>query len=148
MILVNAGANKGYAVAEFFRRFVGHEGPTAAEWRANLTSVKRNLFLPCGFCRACSESWPVAPRPARGASAHAFELLPTNAWVLGKMFERLRVPAELHNVALGNFSGEVYAPRAFRTGQENVPPARHGARPAVACRSRRSTPSPARAASS
>ena len=54
MILVNAGANKGYAVAEFFRRFVGHEGPTAAEWRANLTSVKRNLFLPCGFRRSVS----------------------------------------------------------------------------------------------
>jgi FkbM family methyltransferase len=108
LVLVNAGANKGYAVAEFVQRF-GDAEYSARQWLSNLTNIKANMMLPCGFCGACRAPAPTArPRPRGGIHAHAFELLPSNVMVLREMFQRMSVPGTVHALALSNYSGEAY----------------------------------------
>ena len=48
LVLVNAGANKGYAVAEFAQRF-GGAAFGAHDWLGNLTDIKPNMVWKCGF---------------------------------------------------------------------------------------------------
>lgn len=121
---VNAGANKGFAVADFLARF--HKDgcsaigcPSVSDWYHNITNIKANIFLGCGFCGDCKLKAPLYQThvPVR---VHAFELLAGNRELLRILFERLHVPGHVHAVALSNFSGTVWRPLGVRTGQENA----------------------------
>ena len=119
IILVNAGANKGYAVAEFVQRYSADADYTPRDWLHNLTAIKGNLMLSCGFCKSCN-----APMPERHAArrihAHAFELMAANAVLLKLMFERMHVPGTVHAVALSNYTGTAYRFDVYRTGEEDL----------------------------
>ena len=120
LVLVNAGANKGYAVGEFVQRF-GEASFTVHDWHTNLTDIKKNMMLSCGYCGACREPNPRShrPLPPQGIHAHAVELMPANALVLKLMFERMHIPGTVHEMALSNYSGEAWRPAFFRTGGED-----------------------------
>ena len=119
LVLVNAGANKGYAVAEFAQRF-GGAAFSAHDWLGNLTDIKPNMVWKCGFCGACR-----SPQPQSHANglmkihAHAVEILPSNVLVLQDMFRRMRIPGTVHALAFSNYTGSAYRSRFFRTGQED-----------------------------
>ena len=119
LVLVNAGANKGYAVAEFVQRF-GSATFTARDWLNNLTAIKSNMMLPCGFCKACQARAPTSRRHPGPIHAHAVELMPGNVAVLELMYSRMHVPGKVHALALSNYSGEAYRSSVFRTGEEDM----------------------------
>jgi FkbM family methyltransferase len=124
LIFVNCGANKGYAVADFLQRFHAHgcarsKCPTLSEWNSNVTAIKSNTMLGCGFCNDCR-----APLPATAyhvpVSVHAFEMLAGNSKLLSILFERFGIPGMLHTTALSHFVGRLHRPIFARTGQENA----------------------------
>jgi len=122
MSFLNAGANKGFAVAEFLARFHRQDcGPNGCmlAWYNNITDIKKNTMLACGYCNDCRSGMPRSQHrvPVR---IHAFELLAGNQKLLQLLFQRLHVPGEVHAVALSNSTGTLWAPLITRTGQENV----------------------------
>lgn len=122
MSFLNAGANKGFAVAEFLARFHRQDcGPSGCmlAWYNNITDIKKNTMLACGYCNDCRSGMPRSQHrvPVR---IHAFELLAGNQKLLQLLFQRLHVPGEVHAVALSNSTGTLWAPVITRTGQENV----------------------------
>ena len=121
LILVNAGANKGYAVAEWTQRFGAAEF-TLRDWYTNLTAIKATMMLRCGYCRACNAPDPMRRPHPGGVHAYAVELLGTNAIVLRMMMERMRITGatSVHEMALSNYSGDAYRPLFHRTGEEDV----------------------------
>ena len=122
LVLVNAGANKGYAVGEWAQRF-GGASFSNNDWLTNLTAIKPNMMLRCGYCGACRASNPVPILHPGGVHAYAVELLDTNALVLRMMMERMRLSSDVvtvHEIALSNYSGVAYSPSVHRTGQEDV----------------------------
>ena len=122
--LLNAGANKGFAVADFLARFHAHgckHGcPSVREWYGNLTQIKWNAFMPCGFCSDCRLEPPQSPQDVPAVRVHAFELLAGNHKLLELLFERFKVPGTLSSAALSNHSGTAWRPRGTRTGQEDA----------------------------
>ena len=128
MTFVNAGANKGFAVAEFLQRFSDDgTSPSYAEWFGNLSAIKPTMHLKCGFCQVCEEPPPRRRLRARHVSVHAFELLKANHLVLQLMFAPLQRPHRrllaLHRALTDEAraaAGVVYTPSSFRTGQENT----------------------------
>jgi len=124
---VNAGANKGFAIADFLNRFHAKHGLSVRDWYQNLTSIKRNTYLACGFCNDCQLGPPLSQHHV-AVKVHAFELLHGNYVMLARLFERLKVPGMVHATALSNFTGNVWRPRFARTGEENLAAATVGNR--------------------
>jgi len=121
LIYFNAGANKGFAVAEFLQRFHddGGNAPSNAAWFKAVRAIKPSGMFSCGMCGACKDPLPPPEeRHNRSVRVFAFELLKSNAWLLGKLFQRHRVPGRALNVAVGNYTGTAWAPTGVRTGQE------------------------------
>ena len=60
---VNAGANKGFAVAEFLQRFHDDGGRTASnrEWHRSIKVIKPSGMFGCGMCGACKDPPPPVP---------------------------------------------------------------------------------------
>ena len=116
---LNAGANKGFAVAEFLQRFHA-PFPSSSAWESNITSIKGNTLLSCGYCRDCRLPQPASRHHVPSVRIHAFELLEGNAKLLSILFDRFKVPGAVHTKALSNSSGYVFRPTAYRTGQENA----------------------------
>ena len=127
MHFVNAGANKGFAVADFLARFNAKQGLSVRDWYQNLTAIKRNTYLACGFCNDCQLGPPLSPHHV-AVKVHAFELLRGNYVMLARLFEHLKVPGVVHATALSNFTGKVWRPRFARTGEENLAAATVGNR--------------------
>lgn len=121
LIYVNAGANKGFAVAEFMQRFHDRGGasPSNKEWHRAIKQIKPSGMFGCGMCSACKDVYPsAAVRRNVSVRIFAFELLRPNYWLLTKLFERFGVPGEARLAAVSNYSGTAYAPTGVRTGQE------------------------------
>lgn len=122
LLYMNAGANKGFAVAEMLQRFDGTRppsSPTNAEWFKSIRAIKPSGMFTCGMCAACKE--PPALRYTNASTTVrvvAFELLKGNHWLLRQLFERHRVPGVAHQVAVSNYTGVAWAPLGARTGQE------------------------------
>lgn len=115
---------KGFAVADFLSRFhssgCGPSGcPSVRNWYSNLTQIKSNTFLACGYCRDCKLPPPTWRHHVHRVRVHAFELLSGNQMLLKLLFERFNVPGAVHAMALSNFTGSVWRPTFVRTGQEN-----------------------------
>lgn len=122
MTFVNVGANKGFAVADFLQRFgAGHwRGATNEEWRGNLTTVKASTKSACGVCDACKAPMPTITHRTTQVHVYAMELLPANAWLLRRMFERMQIRSgTVTNAAVGNREGIAYTSRSYRTGEES-----------------------------
>ena len=121
LVYVNAGANKGFAVAEFLQRFhdEGGSSPSNREWHKSIKSIKPSGMFGCGMCSACKDAYPAASvRRNVSVRVFAFELLKPNHWLLTKLFEKHRVPGRAYHAAVSNYSGTAYAPTGVRTGQE------------------------------
>lgn len=124
LTFINAGANKGYAVAEFLQRFHANgckrgRCPTLREWASNVTAIKSNTMLECGFCNDCKAAAPTAAYHVP-VTVHAFEMLAGNSKLLSILFERLGIPGTVHTVALSHVVGRFHRPKFARTGQENA----------------------------
>ena len=121
LVYVNAGANKGFAVAEFLQRFhdEGGSSPSNREWHKSIKSIKPSGMFGCGMCSACKDAYPAASvRRNVSVRVFAFELLKPNHWLLTKLFEKHRVPGRAYHAAVSNYYGTAYAPTGVRTGQE------------------------------
>ena len=121
LVYLNAGANKGFGVAEFLQRFDGARAPsspTNREWFKSIRAIKPSGMFQCGMCGACKD--PPGPRYHNASSVRvfAFELLKSNHWLLRQLFERHDVPGKALNVAVSNYTGMAWAPTGVRTGQE------------------------------
>ena len=121
LVYLNAGANKGFGVAEFLQRFDGARAPsspTNREWFKSIRAIKPSGMFQCGMCGACKD--PPGPRYHNASSVRvfAFELLKSNHWLLRQLFERHDVPGKALNVAVSNYTGVAWAPTGVRTGQE------------------------------
>lgn len=124
LTFINCGANKGYAIADFLQRFHAHgcargSCPTLREWSSNVTAIKSNTMLGCGFCNDCRAAAPAAPYHVP-VKVHAFEMLAGNSKLLSVLFERFGIPGTIHTTALSNFVGRLHRPVFARTGQENA----------------------------
>ena len=124
LVYANAGANKGFAVAEFLQRFHNANGegglaPSNREWHRSIKQIKPSGMFGCGMCSACKDPYPHASvRRNVSVRVYAFELLKPNYWLLSKLFARYRVPGAAYHAAVSNYSGTAYAPTGVRTGQE------------------------------
>jgi len=121
LVYFNAGANKGFAVAEFLQRFDGARAansPSNADWYKSIRAIKPSGMFQCGMCAACKDA--PAPRYSNSSTVSivAFELLKGNHWLLNQLFERHHVPGVALNVAVSNYTGVAWAPTGVRTGQE------------------------------
>ena len=123
MVFINAGANKGYHVAEFLQRFFS-DAAEAAGWRTNgdwmaaMRSVKRSIHTECGVCRECTAPPPTIRLHAPSVQVHAFELMACNHHLIDSVFRKLRVPGTAYRMAVANRSGVVYGPSDCRMGNE------------------------------
>ena len=121
LVYVNAGANKGFAVAEFLQRFHDDAGRAVSnrEWHRSIKVIKPSGMFGCGMCGACKEAPPpLAARRNVSVRVYAFELLKPNYLLLTKLFARHSVPGTAFHVAVSNYTGVAYAPTGVRTGQE------------------------------
>ena len=94
-MFVNAGANKGFAVAEFLQRFHDDGGrtPTNQQWHKSIKLIKPSGMFGCGMCSSCKEPPPpIAARRNVSVRVYAFELLKPNHVLLGRLFARHDVP--------------------------------------------------------
>ena len=124
---LNAGANKGYAVADFLARLHRHGCttggcPTVRQWYNATRIIKSNLYLACGYCNDCRDGAPSSQHHVAEVHVHAFELLAGNQQLLSLLFEHFHVPGTLNRMALSNATGTLWRPRGVRTGQEDARP--------------------------
>jgi FkbM family methyltransferase len=120
LVYVNAGANKGFAVAEFLQRFHnqgGNRTPTNRQWHKSIKRIKPSGMFGCGMCSACKDDPPTFAHNAP-VRVLALELLKPNFLLLQKLFAHHAVPGAAYHMAASNYSGIAYAPTGVRTGQE------------------------------
>lgn len=135
MRFLNIGANKGWAVNQFFLRFQPDWNVSNELWYSELRALK--AWPTCGVCRACNESAKsvlVDRQRARGHEVHkesvdrrrdvravAVEMMPDNAQLLQTMFERLALPATVVHAAAGSTSGQHgFVPFSLGVGRESA----------------------------
>ena len=125
LVLFNVGANKGYNIATFLKRF--HNTSFGAhEWgQAMLPFLKETglLHVPhntlCGVCHGCDDR--STPRDAAvPVDVHAFELLPANIKWLRWVTKRFGVErtVHVHHEAMSNVSGAMEMSGAGAFGWE------------------------------
>ena len=123
MVFINAGANKGYHVAEFLQRFHS-DAAEAAGWRTNgdwmaaIKSVKKTIHAECGVCHECTAPPPTIRLHAPSVEVHALELMACNHHLIDSVFRKLRVPGIAYRMAAANRSGVVYGPSNCGMGNE------------------------------
>ena len=124
-VLVNVGANKGYAAAEFLAIW-SQRRVNSKIWLANILAyagVKSTVhgylrYQPCGECLACKVPTP-APHQRNGGSVHMLELLESNRALLRNLTRQTGIDdiATVHDMAAANETRRVYAP-PFHAGFE------------------------------
>ena len=134
-VLVEVGANKGYAAPEFLSLWT-KRSPSMQSWRAALedlaygrrpllgeTATQMHGFLKAQICGACSDSCSRARRPPMmeldGARVHLIELTKNNINLL-RYAVNVTGSSEfvsVHHMAISNASGEVKTV-AVRLGTE------------------------------
>ena len=122
MVFVNAGANKGYNVAEFLQRYASSNAPSSVAWHDALVRFEPNLDSPCGVCGACNSNSTTAVKrrnydvPVR---AYALEMIPSTAALLARMFAFFKIAGSAEHATVGSHSGKARVP-AFAAGRENA----------------------------
>lgn len=120
-----AGANKGFNVVSFLRRYA-NTTVTTRLWleeqqrylmgsNAHLPRIHRSRivalsYATCGRCGGCHDQGAVS-LASREVEVHAFELLPDNVAWLRWAFAAFGVRHTLTHAAVGNISGLVETPR-------------------------------------
>ena len=113
IVMFNAGANKGFQVAEFLQRFHAMDGSgwhTNQAWHDRQAGQVTRRLHPCGPCDSCSVP-PPAERFNRPVRVFAFDLAPRNVELLNKTFAALSVPGEVALAVVSNRSGVAWGPR-------------------------------------
>ena len=118
MVMLNIGANKGFNLVEFAQRYT--EAPanlTHARWYELLmqTGCKAQC---CGMCRSC-KARRIRQQASASVQLHAFELQPANAHLLQQLALATNMPVVVHNTAVSNSSGTIYASTNALAGSES-----------------------------
>ena len=121
MVMINIGANKGYNVNSFLRRFQRGWSTTNAAWSAQLFAQKQfaqnNLTSRCGVCSACRVE--VQLRYGRAnVYVVAVEMAQSNSRNLQHLFEHFKVPGDVIHAAGGEQSGVAYEQPNITAGHE------------------------------
>jgi FkbM family methyltransferase len=130
-VLLNVGANKGYAAPHFLSLWSQHPNATVQAWHRAIMDVargrtaisgepgqaRRHGFLSrqmCGACGACHVK-PTLPHSRDGGHVHLCEMAVANSLLLNHLINvtNLRQLVTVHNVAAANESGTVYAPKVL-----------------------------------
>ncbi len=132
MLIFNVGANKGYNVNSFLRRFQRGWNTTNAAWcRGGTAPARQPQTMPgtnaeqgecdCGVCGACRSKASYSYGRA-DVFAIAVELMRGNYENLRSLFARFKVTGEVIHAAGGERPGTAYEPAAdaFRVGTENL----------------------------
>ena len=127
-VMVNIGANKGYAAPHFLSLFSQHPNATVRAWHSAIKDVargrttldgedgpRRHGFLAtqmCGACGACHVS-PPAPHSRDGGRVTLVEMVAANAQLLTHLSKATRLHGYItvHNMVASNQSGRAYAPK-------------------------------------
>ena len=113
MVLVNVGANKGYAVQDFMQRYAANSNPpNAHEWKSALLAKDPNIWRPCGACSACKAQPPLLRHNASSVRAYAIEFMSHNVKLLKHMYEKFKVPGAVLHHAVSNNMRIVHEPPA------------------------------------
>eukprot|EP00310_Coccolithus_braarudii_P014795 CAMPEP_0183347206 /NCGR_PEP_ID=MMETSP0164_2-20130417/12100_1 /TAXON_ID=221442 /ORGANISM="Coccolithus pelagicus ssp braarudi, Strain PLY182g" /LENGTH=334 /DNA_ID=CAMNT_0025518595 /DNA_START=13 /DNA_END=1017 /DNA_ORIENTATION=- len=120
VVMLNIGANKGYNLLEFAQRYSpASSNLTHQAWYSQLVKLGCQAQC-CGVCRKCKAANAKLRQAANAPlSMHAFELQPANANLLREMVRMFALPVEVHQAAVSNFSGTVYASSSVRPGSES-----------------------------
>lgn len=130
-VLLNIGANKGYAAPHFLSLWSQHPNATVKAWHREISNVARGRtalgdepgrarhhgFLSrqmCGACGACRAK-PPRPHARNGGYVHLCEMAVANSRLLRHLVNatNLQQLITVHNVAAANESGTVYAPKVL-----------------------------------
>ena len=131
-VLVNVGANKGYAAAEFLALY-SQRSVNPRVWHARILDyarrgVRRHGFLStqaCGACGAC-RTWRPAAVPRRdGGRVELLELLDANRALLRNLTAATGIAdvARVHDLAASNVTHKIYSKKGkagveFMSAQE------------------------------
>lgn len=111
MVIVNIGANKGFNVNSFLKRFQRGWSTTNVAWHAQSPSAG------CGVCGACSSEVALTYGRAN-VYAIAVEMANSNYENLKKMFAHFKVPGDVIHAAGGEQPGFAYEPPNVTAGTE------------------------------
>jgi len=102
MVMVNVGANKGYAVQSFLATYGGETWPSASAWKRALLEEDQGLWRPCGACSACKAPSPASVHNASKLHVYALEFMSRNAKLLQRMFDRFKIPGAVFHAAVSD----------------------------------------------
>lgn len=115
-VMINIGANTGYAMVDFLRRFSSSKVNGSA-WRheimryATLVGSKNLRWTSCGVCSQCKG--PTPRQYNSGGTAHALELDATNRKILRHLSNATGLPITVHDLAAGPKDGRGCAASAL-----------------------------------
>ena len=121
MVMVNIGANKGYNVNSFLKRFQRGWHTTNAAWSAQQYPGNKNIsltHLTCGVCNACMQEEVKLRYGRANVYVVAVEMAQSNSRNLQRVFEHFKVPGDVIHAAGGEQSGVAYEPPNIMTGFE------------------------------
>ena len=134
MVMLNAGANKGYNLVEFAQRYSAMaRNLTHKWWHTQLRRAGCQMQC-CGVCGSCTAG-EIAPQTDSKLTMHAFELQRATAEMLRKLVAWSQLPIEVHSTAVSNHSGTVYTRPDVKAGFEafgivrSLQPLKHVPRP-------------------
>mmetsp|Transcript_23042 Transcript_23042/g.65981 ORF Transcript_23042/g.65981 Transcript_23042/m.65981 type:complete len:336 (-) Transcript_23042:149-1156(-) len=114
MVILNVGANKGFNVNSFLKRFQRGWNITNAAWHRHSPSAG------CGACGACN-SEVIKPTYGRAnVYALAVEMASANYKNLQSLFATFKVPGDVIHAAGGEQPGVAYEPANLPLGTEHV----------------------------
>ena len=119
MAIVNVGANKGFNVNSFLKRFQRGWNITNAAWYSH------SLSAGCGVCGACKREVQLTYGRA-DVYALAVEMASANVKNLRNLFETFKVPGDVIHAAGGEKPGVAYEPVKLKVGTEHVGIQTHG----------------------
>lgn len=112
-VMINIGANTGYAIVEFFARFSDPGRISPKKWKrmmidyANAPATRSGhlVWTACGACFQCNDEMPAGLPVAGRATAHALELDAKNRHVLSHLANVTKMPLTVHAAAGGAEDG-------------------------------------------
>lgn len=126
IVYFNIGANKGFNIVTFLRRYANHS-LTGHAWmsemdnfarrtRTRYSRVQSKQYRSCGRCGGCFDDLPGVGLAASEVDVHAFELLPANVAWLRWALAAFGVRASLSHKAVSNVTAPAFTPRAAAGG--------------------------------
>jgi len=123
MVMINIGANKGFSVNSFLKRFQRGWSTTNAAWHGQYT--KGGAFNgSCGACLACKTEVTVSDARA-DVYAVAVELAGSNSKMLKQLFKYFKVPGEVIHAAASEQPGVASVFNNIPLGHEGFTMGKH-----------------------